>query len=151
MQIYISNQYSYFLKSLLFGILLGIIYNIFSVFPLALKKEKTFSFLTDFIFSLIAALGSIVLSFDGNGGIYRWYSFAAAASTFTIYSLTVGKVFFKIEEFIIRGTKRIIYTVFKKIYIVLDFSVKFVKINIQSYKSKVYFKRFKRSLQSGFK
>lgn len=151
MQIYISDQYTYFIKSLIFGIILGVIYNILSALPLIFKKRNAYSFLTDFVFCVITSLGSIVLSFDGNGGIYRWYAFVGTGIGFLIYRLTLGKAVFKLEEIIIRGTKKIIKALFKKIYIVLDFFVKFVKMNIQSYRSKIYFKRFKRSIQNGFK
>lgn len=145
MQIYILNQYEYLIKSLGYGILLGIIYDTLNIFSLLFNKKWT-SFISDFLFMTLNGIGAIILSFDANGGIYRIYSFVGCALTFYFYKKTIGKLIEAVEKKIIFAIKDLFIAIFRKMYNAIDIFVKFVKINIKKRRSKSYYKKIKKSI-----
>lgn len=142
MQIFIENQFTYALFSCLLGIVMGLIYDIFSLIPIMFNRTKGFMLL-DFIFMTLWGLTIIVVTYDKNFGSYRWYSFFFSGCTFYLYRATVGKLILKINKTIITFIYKIIFYLLKKANNLLDFFVKFVKIFIvkiqtDSYVNKIF-------------
>lgn len=141
MQIFIDNQYVYLLFSLAIGLPLGIIYDFFRLIAISLSDRKTINFVCDTFFILIWGIFIFFITFDKNYGTYRWYSFFASFVVFYAYRLTVGKIIIHIERKIISFLHKIIKYILKKIFLTLDFFLKFVKIIIRKFFSYLYMQR----------
>lgn len=143
MQIYIIDQISYLLFSLLLGIVMGIAYDIISIVRLIFKR-KSVSFLLDALFMISYGLLIMVVTYAKNFGSYRWYAFCGSFMSLYLYRISIGKAVIKIETFVINLVINIIQHIFRKVRKVLDFFLKFVKINLK----KLYSKRFVKKLLS---
>lgn len=137
MQIYIYNQFSYLFASIILGFIIGIIYNLLNTTVIFFNNKKL-QIIIDIIFTIFSALLFLVVSFAYNTGIYRWYSIAFALISFWIFNKTFGNVLTKIEMKIIYYIK----SVFAKLIKVLDFLLKFVRINIKKFRAKRYENKF---------
>ena len=139
MQIYIIDQISYLLFSLLLGIVMGIAYDIISIVRLIFKR-KSISFLLDTLFMISYGLLVMTVTYAKNYGSYRWYSFCGSFISLYLYRVSIGKAVIKIETLIINLLINIIQHIFRKVCKVLDFFLKFVKIKLKVLYSKRYVK-----------
>lgn len=150
MQIFIQDQYTYLFYSLIMGVILGVIYDFLYLFPVILNKKSKHTFLTDFIFTFLWGLLSIIFTYDKNSGIYRWYFFAGSFLSFSIYRITIGKAITKIEQLIFSAIHFCLQYIFTKLFNAIDFSIKFVKIKVWKTKCNLYAKRVLSRASEGF-
>ena len=122
---------------------MGIAYDIISIVRLIFKR-KSVSFLLDALFMISYGLLIMVVTYAKNFGSYRWYAFCGSFISLYLYRISIGKAVIKIETFVINLVINIIQHIFRKVRKVLDFFLKFVKINLK----KLYSKRFVKKLLS---
>ena len=142
MQIYITNQFSYLSASALFGIVVGLIYNLLNFLLLFLKKSKKLLFFSDMIFCIILSIMFAVSSYSFNYGIYRWYAILITLSVLNLFNCTIGVYLIRIESIFVNLVKRACVNLIK----VLDISIKFVKIIIVGIRIERYSKKLKYDL-----
>ena len=142
MQIYISEQWSYFAYSLLLGAVCGFIHDLICCIPLHIKATKILAFVLDVTFVCLYSALTIIVAYSTNAGIFRIYAISASICSLFIYKLSFGKTFLRIELLIVDKMLKLFNSFLNMFKILLDFSVKFVKIRLVCYKSK----RYKRKL-----
>lgn len=140
MQIYINDQISYLIFSMLTGIVMGILYDIFNLVRLFFKN-KLISFVFDTLFMLSYGFSLLVVTYSKNFGSYRWYAFLASALTLYLYRASIGKVITKIEKALIDLIANIIKYAWRNVRKVLDFFLKFVKIKLNKVRAEIYVKK----------
>lgn len=142
MQIYVSDQWTYLLYSLIAGFLFGAVYDTLCSLPFALSSSKRYSFIGDLVFTVFVAAATFILSYSFNSGTIRMYSLLSSAGTFILYRLSLGSAVLKILLYIFDKIRCLKECLFNKLKIVLDICVKFVKIRM------VHFRvtRYKRKL-----
>lgn len=140
MQIFITDQISYLIISLALGIVMGIYYDALNLIRLILSN-KVISFLTDSFFTLSYGLSIIIATYAKNAGAFRWYSFVASLLSFCLYRISIGKIIIKGEFLIVSCIINIFKYTSEKAKKVLDFFLKFVKINLRRLSSKIHVKR----------
>jgi Spore cortex protein YabQ (Spore_YabQ). len=116
-----------FIYSVVIGIILGVIYDIFRVQRISMESNNRYLnlirniiiFAEDIIFSVISAVLIIVMIFHANNGRIRWFALIGSGIGFIFYYNTIGQIVmlcsWKIIAFIrycIRTIKRFIRIVF---------------------------------------
>ena len=137
MQIFIYDQYSYFIYSLLLGGVLGALYDLFCTLPFSFKGNGKYSVFFDFIFTLVSFFLTFVIAYDKNSGQVRGYALLSTFAIFLIYRLTVGAKVKKIIFYLSKHLKNLFGKTRDKINYLLDIFLKFVKINYKRTKAKI--------------
>ncbi|MBQ9976653.1 MAG: spore cortex biosynthesis protein YabQ [Clostridia bacterium] len=124
-----------FSASMIFGIYLGLLYDILSVFKLLVRIRRLL-FFADFTFSLICSLSVFIFVYCINEGAYTPYMFIGMLATFLIYNVTVSRVTVRVIITVI-GVFCKFFKILYKItvipaYIALDKFYKKGKINIEN-------------------
>lgn len=150
MQIFIYSQWEYLFHSLILGGLLGVIYDIVCVLPYALRQEKGYSFICDFVFAVIWGLLTLIVAYDKNFGSYRFYSFLGSLGAFFLYRATLGTMVCRVEVYIFKKIHSFLSYILLILNNTLDIFIKFVKIRIRNRKIKKYSKRLLALAEKGF-
>lgn len=80
---------------LVFGCLIGVVYDFFRVFRLIFHAGTVMLFIEDLIFSLLFAISVFAFCFVFNSGKIRFFYLIAALLGWLIYYLTVGKLLYR--------------------------------------------------------
>ena len=107
-----------FLYSLLLGITLGVVYEIFKIIRLAFCCKKSSIFIIDLIYMLIASFSLFVFSIAFLQGHTRVYLIFGCFIGLFVFKLTIGRLFSKIYCPLIINIKKLsnkIIFIFKKI------------------------------------
>lgn len=80
------------LASLVTGVVLGVMYDVFRVVRLVLPKGRVLLFVLDMVYCLCAACVFMLVCFNYGYGEFRWYSFVFAGGAFWAYYRTVGRL-----------------------------------------------------------
>ena len=110
-----SIAFSY---SLLLGIILGIVYEVFKIIRLALCSNKYSVFIVDIIYMLIASLSLFVFSIAFLQGYTRIYLILGSFFGLFVFKITIGRLFSKIYcpiILIIKNSSHKFQLIFKKI------------------------------------
>lgn len=150
MQVYVLEQWRYLVYSIIGGILIGIAHDLLCNMPLALSAKRKHSFFCDALFIIVVAIVTAVLSYSTNDGIYRVYPFLASMASFGIYRISVGKAVLSFNLFIFDKIRAFGDYLFKKFKLVLDISVKFVKMIIANLRIRVYKKSLLKKIETEF-
>ena len=93
--------------SLLTGIFLGAVYDIFRIRRKALRRanknrlDLVLTVFEDIIFCLFAAVCIILVTYKLHFGIPRWYSYFACAGGFLLWQKTAGRLIMRLSDKII--------------------------------------------------
>ena len=93
--------------SLLIGIMLGAIYDVFRIRRKAARRankhliDLIMTVFEDIIFCLFATVCMILVTYKLHFGIPRWYSYASCALGFYLWQKTVGRLIMKLSDKII--------------------------------------------------
>ena len=98
----------YFLCSLILGVFLGAVYDVFRLVRIVLPKNNTLIFFEDILFCLFATISFLLLSFNFGSGQIRGFAAAGTLGGFASYYCTLGKLVYKANEKIISFIKKII-------------------------------------------
>lgn len=88
------SQYICFLYSLVLGVSLGIVYDLFKLDRLLFKRSKIFLFFSDILFWLISAFLIFTFCVIFSNGQIRGYIVLGTLLGFVIYRLTLSKLIF---------------------------------------------------------
>ena len=96
----------FFLYSLIVGLGIGVVYDVFRIARIILPKAKAVIFFEDLLFCLIAAVIMSIFIFNAGYGIVRGYALFGSGIGFTVYYMTVGKIVYRLSEIIIAFLKK---------------------------------------------
>lgn len=91
-EISLNQQCMFFLCSVALGGFIGVIYDVFRIFRIALKHNGIAVFFEDILFCFVTCVLLILMIFCANYGVVRWFSVFGCAGGFLIYRETVGKL-----------------------------------------------------------
>lgn len=123
MNVVVSNQLYVFGYAILYGVMLGISYDIIRIFRRIVKHSRFAIGLEDFFFWLSAGLIIFAYIFEVNQGTMRGFIFIGLILGITIYMLTVSKLFIiqitKLIKLLIKLIKIIINIILTPIKVLL--------------------------------
>ena len=123
------NQQYVFIAMTALGVILGLLYDAFSVKRSLIIDNALACFVDDVIFVFISGVLFLICAFITNNGIIRWFEFASCFSGFIVYKLTVSKIIMKFMRFITVLIRRIIKKIFNlTVVIIKPFFLFFNKI-----------------------
>ncbi len=105
------------LWSLVLGVLLGIVYDLFRLLRITLCRSKGSVFLLDLMFMLVCAFSCVFFSMGFSRGSTRYFTLIGMAAGFFLYFFTAGRIIRFILEFLfkkIRSLLCLIYNYFSK-------------------------------------
>ncbi len=104
----ITEQTLVFLYSLLLGVLLCAIYDVFRIIRIAFGGKTITVFIEDIVFSIIALVLTFVFVIAFNNGELRFFVLIGEFLGFVFYYFTVGKLTMFFSKAIIKLIKRLI-------------------------------------------
>lgn len=110
---YPEGQYFVFIYSLLFGVILGIIYDIFKVKRIIFSCNNVILFFDDILYFLLSSVLLTIGIFNINNGNIRWYEILPCILGFVLERCTLSLLIMKIFIIIAKIIKRIIKLVLK--------------------------------------
>lgn len=113
MGISVSQQTMTFLQSLLLGVALGILYDVFRILRLMIPSGRIISFLEDILYFTLCGIITFAFLLAVNNGIIRAYLLAGEALGTVVYYLTVGKLVYRIADKIISLIKKTLYLLYR--------------------------------------
>ncbi len=131
MQIFIDNQWSYLLYSILSGIVIGAVHDVLISLKYSFKIKNKYFQIPDFIFIIFCAFLYFIITYSKNYGSYRIYSLAAIYISFKLYNCTISKAVYPITFALFSFIVTVAKFICKKAKIILDICVKFVTIVIR--------------------
>lgn len=145
MYLTLDSQLQGFLVSVLTGVLLGALYDIFRIYRTVFRPEKRAVFFQDLFYMICAAFVTFLLSLGVNYGEVRFYILAGEAIGWCLYYLTIGMVTIQVFRFISRilrryligPVKRVFYRIFHWIFHKLKILCKNVKIAAENKKKRL--------------
>lgn len=114
-QISLTQQCMFFLYSILLGVAVGIIYDVFCIFRIALPHNPVAVFFEDLLFCMITSFMLILMIFCANYGVVRWFSLMGCLGGFLIYYRTVGVIVRRTADIIIGFIKKYIISPLHKL------------------------------------
>lgn len=100
------GETEYFLCSLLLGVFLGAVYDVFRLVRIVLPKNNALIFVEDVLFCMFSTVSFLLLAFNVGSGRIRGFAAAGTLFGFSLYYSTVGKLVYKANEKIISFLKR---------------------------------------------
>ena len=122
MPVSVSNQAYVFLCSVIGGMLIAFIYDVFRIKRKAIKTRSIFIHIEDFLYWIIVAIVMFALVYYSNEGEIRGYIFLGNILGVILYSLLLSKIIINSSMFILN----VIYKILKTICIVLLYPFKIV-------------------------
>lgn len=120
LQINIINQFYIFLISINYGLILGVIYDLYRVFRYYSKPKKILTAIEDILFWLIIASIIFFFLFNKTDGIIRGFVILGFIIGFIIYL----KIISKYSYFILKKTFGLIFRIINEIIIIISFPFK---------------------------
>ena len=121
-----------FLYSVLSGMLIAFIYDIFRIKRKVVKTGVFFLYLEDILFWIIAVIVMFVLIYYGNEGEIRGYIYMGAIAGIAIYMLLLSKIVIlcsvAVLNFILKAIKFVLFIVaypIRIVFILILFPIKF--------------------------
>lgn len=113
MPVLVSNQAYVFVWTVVGGILIGMVYDLFRVFRKFTKAGVITIFFEDLIFWIIVSLILFIVLYISNDGGIRPYVFVGAALGAVFYFLTISPIFMKIVIGSVKSLKWLLKTIIK--------------------------------------
>lgn len=92
------NQNVVFMNMAVLGVIIGILYDAFSVKRSLLGDSFFVCFVDDVVFVAVSGVLFLAAVFASNNGIIRWYEFFACISFFLLYKCTVSRIVMKVMK-----------------------------------------------------
>ncbi len=112
----LSYECQIFLYSIILGIGLGIVFDIFRVIRAVIPHNNFFVAFEDILFMLIWTFSLVIFSVELSGGNIRFFCFMGTFLGFVIYFFSVGKIVITFIRNISSFIRQIINAVFGRIY-----------------------------------
>ena len=137
------SQYICFLYSLVLGVSLGIVYDLFKLDRLLFKRSKIFLFFSDILFWLISAFLIFTFCVIFSNGQIRGFIVLGTLLGFVIYRLTLSKLIFLLVNPLKKLVKKLNNRYYKLIEKANDFILKQVFKAKKIIKVNFFFKKRK--------
>lgn len=98
METAIAQQGILLLYSMIYGVALGVFYDLFRLLRIMFIPSKVGAFLQDILFCLSSAIITFLYIFTFNQGIIRLYILALILLGWAVYYFTLGSVIYKISK-----------------------------------------------------
>lgn len=135
-----SNQALVFLTTVIIGVFIGFVYDLFRVLRKVIHHSNLMTYLEDLVYWIFVSLIMFYVMLNKNYGEIRVFSILGAFLGMILYFLTLGRLFMAASLTIIDFIKKvfavlfeIIMTPFKLIYKLLEYPLKFCKKKIMKY------------------
>lgn len=115
MNIIISQQLIFFLKSILLGAFLGLFFDVFKILRLLIKHHNIFIFIEDILFFLISAIFSYNFMMNISYGQIRLFILTGELIGFILYKLSISNLIVKAILFVISKLINLLKILFKNI------------------------------------
>lgn len=102
------RQLELFVYSLIFGVLLGVLYDVFRIFRLIFFKNKVAVIFQDILFWIIAGFSAFLFFLATNFGHIRIYMLLGMLIGALVYYLTIGRLVFLLVKSVCDTVKKII-------------------------------------------
>ena len=112
----ISYECQIFIYSIILGIGLGIVFDIFRVIRAVIPHNSFFVAFEDILFMLVWTFSLVIFSVELSGGNIRFFCFVGMLLGFTIYFFSVGKIVITFIRSVSSFIRRILNAVFGRIY-----------------------------------
>jgi Spore cortex protein YabQ (Spore_YabQ). len=112
----LDSQLQGFLVSVLTGVLLGALYDIFRIYRTVFRPEKRAVFFQDLFYMICAAFVTFLLALGVNYGEIRFYILAGEAIGWCLYYLTIGMVTVQVFRFVSRILRRYLIYPVKRVF-----------------------------------
>ena len=112
----LSYECQIFLYSIILGIGLGIVFDIFRVIRAVIPHNNFFVAFEDILFILVWTFSLVIFSVELSGGNIRFFCFMGTFLGFVIYFFSVGKIVITFIRNISSFIRQIINAVFGRIY-----------------------------------
>ncbi|NLY42887.1 MAG: spore cortex biosynthesis protein YabQ [Clostridiaceae bacterium] len=113
MEVSITNQAYVFLCSVVGGIIVGFVFDIFRIFRRFVKTSNIVIYLQDILFWILVTLIIFALVFVTNNGELRWYEFLGVILGVIFYSLAFSPFVIRVSVTVINFFKKIILLIIK--------------------------------------
>ncbi len=108
LEVSITNQAFIFLSSVVAGLIVGFVFDIFRILRKVIKTSNIITYLEDILFWILVAIIIFTLVFVTNNGELRWYEFLGVALGVIFYQLVFSMYIIKISVKVIEIIKKII-------------------------------------------
>lgn len=108
MEIKYALQHYLFLTSILAGVVCGVVYDLFRILRAFAFKNKIIVFIEDVIYCLFVSVVFMVLFYNYSEGQIRFFAFAGVIGGFSAYYFTIGRLTYKILEWIKSTIRRLV-------------------------------------------
>lgn len=132
MYISLSQQYTAFFYSLVIGVGLGVVYDIFRITRLLFPKSFFLTFFQDILFWIISLVVTFFFSLVYNNGELRLYIIIAEILGFLAYYFTFGRVVFWLFRSTFKRVKNFLDNIYKKTRKIVKKTSKNVKKPLQN-------------------
>lgn len=109
-----------FLITLLGGMVIGVVFDIYRVIKDATYKNVVFYTLSDLIVWIVLSILAFETVFIANSGSVRWFEIIALLVGYILYTVTISKYFLKLLRILIRLLKNIIMLIIKPLIILFN-------------------------------
>lgn len=109
------EQVSVFLYSMLLGIVLGVMYDIFRITRMIINSKNLAIFIQDVLYFVVSGLITFFFVLKANSGDSRVYIIIGEGLGWILYHLTIGEFIYKCSNSFVIGVKRKIQSIGNKI------------------------------------
>lgn len=113
MEISVTNQAFIFLSSIIGGMIVGFVFDIFRILRRVVKTTNFITHLEDILFWLLVSIIIFTLVFVTNDGELRWYEFLGVILGVIFYNLLFSHFVIKVSVSVINFIKKIIALIIK--------------------------------------
>ncbi|MBC8545335.1 spore cortex biosynthesis protein YabQ [Clostridiaceae bacterium NSJ-31] len=118
----VNTQTTVFLQSLALGFALGLFYDVFRIFRLAIRHSSAIIFLEDITYFVVCAIVTFLFSLSAINGHVRVFLVIGELLGATVYYFSLGALVMRVSKAIIRFVKalfRLLYRIFIRPFVVL--------------------------------
>lgn len=119
-----GQQFNLFLLSFLFGLPIGIFYDIFRVIRLLIKHGKAAVIIEDIIFFIFYGIFLMCFTVTAARSEFRFYYVFGNLLGFIVYFATVGNIVLKLLRRLTEGIKKLLKPPIKKIALICEKIIK---------------------------
>ncbi|MGE4282578.1 MAG: spore cortex biosynthesis protein YabQ [Clostridia bacterium] len=113
MEVSVTNQAYIFLSSIVGGLIIGLVFDIFRILRRVIKTVNFITYIQDILFWIIVTMIIFLLVFVTNDGELRWYEFLGVVLGIIFYNLLFSTYVIKISVTIINFIKKSILLILK--------------------------------------
>lgn len=112
----LSDECLIFLYSVILGVALGVIFDIFRAIRAIILHNSFFVAFEDILFMLVWTFSLVIFSVELSGGIIRFFCFIGTFLGFIIYFFSIGKIVITFIRSISSFVRRCLSSVFGRIF-----------------------------------